>query len=322
MEHKSLLNASQLDRLFGQHHAVKDVSFELSRGEILGFLGPNGAGKTTTMRMLAGTLAPSSGSILINGIDLLESPSRAKAHIGYLPEQPPLYREHTVSEFLNYCARLHRINNNAIGPALARAMERCGLVDVSKRLIGNLSKGYQQRIGIAQAILHNPAIVILDEPTVGLDPIQIRDIRQLIRDLGQDHGVILSTHILPEVQATCTRVQIINHGRLVFADSMSGLEERLTENTLKLETVRPFDIHLLETLPGIENVEVISDRQALLNWQTEKPAEAVATLVAAQNWGLMELAPQRRNLEQVFIDLTCSDISGEAKPARTEQANI
>ena len=183
-----LISVEHLSRYYGKHCAVNDVSFTLAPGEVLGFLGPNGAGKTTTMQMLCGNLAPSSGQININGFDLQAQPKLAKRSLGYLPDTPPLYKELSVQEFLHYCAKLHGVAKQAIVPAINTVKERCGLTGVSERLIANLSKGFQQRVGIAQAILHNPDVIILDEPTVGLDPIQIREIRSLIRELGQDHG--------------------------------------------------------------------------------------------------------------------------------------
>lgn len=209
--------------------AVRHIDFELRQGEVLGLLGPNGAGKTTTLQMLAGCLAPSTGAIEICGINLLEHPRQAKALLGYLPETPPLYRELSVEEYLRLAARLHRVPRNEIAAAVNKTKQRCGLSEVGKRLVGNLSKGYQQRVGIAQAIVHNPRVVILDEPTVGLDPIQIREIRSLIRELGGEHSVILSTHILPEVESVCDRIQIMNQGKLVFGENMSELKQTYPE---------------------------------------------------------------------------------------------
>lgn len=219
-----LVEAKQLYRYYGKQCAVNNVSFTLKKGQVLGFLGANGAGKTTTMSMLCGNLAPSSGEIIINGVDLLDNPVAAKQNIGYLPDQPPLYKELTVNEFLRYCAQLHRVPNAEITKVVNLAQDRCGLNEVAQRLIGNLSKGYQQRVGIAQAILHNPPVIVLDEPTVGLDPIQIKEIRSLIKELGVDHGVILSTHILSEVQETCTDVQIIHQGQLVLSKTIAELD--------------------------------------------------------------------------------------------------
>jgi ABC-2 type transport system ATP-binding protein len=219
-----LVEAKQLYRYYGKHCAVQNVSFSLRKGQVLGFLGANGAGKTTTMSMLCGNLAPSSGEIRINGVDLLDNPVAAKQYIGYLPDQPPLYKDLTVNEFLHYCAQLHRVPKGEVAAAVAVAQQRCGLNEVTNRLIGQLSKGYQQRVGIAQAILHNPPLIVLDEPTVGLDPIQIKEIRSLIKELGVEHGVILSTHILSEVQETCTDVQIIHQGQLVLNKTLAELD--------------------------------------------------------------------------------------------------
>ena len=270
-----LIDAEHLYRYYGPTCAVQDVGFQLAKGDVLGFLGPNGAGKSTTMQMLTGNLAPSAGKIRVHGIDLLDEPKRAKRELGYLPEQPPLYREHSVDEFLTYCGRLHRVPGARLRQAVDSAKERCGLGAVGRRLIGNLSKGYQQRVGIAQAILHNPAVVILDEPTVGLDPIQIREIRHLIRELGNDHGIILSTHILPEVQGVCNRVQIINRGRLVFADSMSGLERHLHSQHLIVRLRAAPALAELQTIPGVAAAETLDDGRLRLRFDGASPAAAV-----------------------------------------------
>ncbi|MDH3343353.1 MAG: ABC transporter ATP-binding protein, partial [Gammaproteobacteria bacterium] len=231
----SLITVNNLVRYYGQHRAVDDISFTLKTGDILGFLGPNGAGKSTTMKMLSGNLAPNAGEIHINGFDLLDQPRQAKTEIGYLPEQPPLYKEMTVDEYLTYCARLHRIPKSNIANAVKLAKTRCSLTEVGRRLLGNLSKGYQQRAGIAQAIIHSPKIIILDEPTVGLDPNQIREIRDLIVELGKEHGIILCTHILPEVEAVCNRVQIINKGKFVYEASMGDLLDKRASGFYEIE---------------------------------------------------------------------------------------
>ena len=307
MDTKILIRVEKLYRYYGHHLAVEAISFELAQGEVLGFLGPNGAGKSTTMQMISGNLAPSAGRISINGIDLLDKPRQAKAEIGYLPEQPPVYPDLTVNEYLAYCARLHRVSKGKRDQAMARAMQRCGLEGTGRRLIGNLSKGFQQRVGIAQAVLHNPAVVILDEPTVGLDPNQIRDIRKLIRELGENHGIILSTHILPEVQATCNRVQIIHQGRLVFSESMETLRQRLTGNALVLETATPPDIDTLQQVEGVSAADALGGNRTRLHFDADNPADRVAACVTAHGWGLVELALDRQTLEQVFVDLTCSE---------------
>jgi ABC-2 type transport system ATP-binding protein len=309
MSKPALVHAANLYRYYSQTCAVSDVSFDLARGDVLGFLGPNGAGKSSTMQMLTGNIAPSAGQISILGIDLLDDPRRAKHEIGYLPEQPPVYRELTVDEYLGYCARLNRIARNRRRGAIDTAKDRCGLGEVGRRLIGNLSKGYQQRVGIAQAIIHTPAVVILDEPTVGLDPIQIREIRTLIRELGQDHGIILSTHILPEVQATCNRVQIINHGKLVFADSLHNLERRMDAKSLIVRFHTPPEITDLQQITGVSEVEALGDGRMHIHFTDSNPAGILVEKSVAAGWGLEELTPQRSTLEQIFIELTTTDIA-------------
>ncbi|MDT8405196.1 ABC transporter ATP-binding protein [Sulfuriflexus sp.] len=307
MSGDTLIQVQQLHRYYGPLHAVQGVDFSLNRGEVLGFLGPNGAGKTTTMQMLSGNLAPSAGRVLIHGHDILDEPRAAKAALGYLPEQPPLYRELTVLEYLHYCARLNRIPKPQIAAAVDRAQERCGLGQVGKRLIGNLSKGYQQRVGIAQAIIHTPEVVILDEPTVGLDPIQIREIRALIRELGQEHSVILSTHILPEVQTTCDRVLIINRGRIALQDDLAGLDARLQQGGFRVGLQQPPTVETLLAMPGIERIERLDTQHFLLFCDTGFEPAAFAREAVEQDWGLNELSPQMRTLEQVFIDITCRE---------------
>ena len=315
MSSNTLVTASGLYRYYNQHCAVNNVSFELSRGDVLGFLGPNGAGKSTAMQMLTGNLSPSAGEIIINGIDLLDRPKDAKRDIGYLAEQPPVYRELTVNEYLDYCARLNRIPRERRARALATARERCGLADVATRLIGNLSKGYRQRVGIAQAIIHTPAVVILDEPTVGLDPLQIREIRALIRELGEDHGIILSTHILPEVQATCNRVQIIHHGHLVFADTAAGLDTRMSATSLVARFGDPPDTSKLLALPGVTEVSMLDDGRVRFDFTGDSPAEALVEQAVANGWRLQELAAERHTLEQIFIELTTGDAPDNTRGA-------
>ncbi len=300
-----LIIAEHLYRFYGKLCAVDDVSFTLSRGEVLGFLGPNGAGKTTTMQMLCGNIAPSAGLITINGYDMLDKPKLAKLKLGYLPDTPPLYRELTVDEFLHYCARLHRLTRGHSNKAIEKAKERCGLRDVSRRLIGNLSKGFQQRIGIAQAIMHNPDVVILDEPTVGLDPIQIREIRCLIRELGQDHGVILSTHILPEVQETCTHVQIIQHGKLIFHETIEGLNRQMKTSTLQIKTRMPADFNTLKAIPGVLSVEGLPENITRIHHDnTQNLSEHITETVVRLGWGLLEMTEMKKSIEEIFVKLT------------------
>jgi ABC-2 type transport system ATP-binding protein len=299
------VEARELTRIYGGREAVRDVSFTLNKGEVLGFLGPNGAGKSTSMKMLTGNLAPSKGSVKICGIDMIENPKEAKALIGYLPEQPPLYRELTVDEFLAIAARLHRVSGSHVKKAVRIAKERCGLTEMGGRLIENLSKGYQQRVGIAQAIIHNPMVVILDEPTVGLDPIQIRDIRNLIKELGGEHSVILSTHILPEVEMVCDRVQIIHKGQMVFNGSIDILKQQRHGNRLLVGLSRaPANDELLK-IPGITSVETLpSGLLRVRHAEGGAPAELLVQAAVNQNWGLYQINPDQTSLEEVFVQLT------------------
>ena len=300
----TLLSAKSLSHRYGTQLAVNNVSFDVVKGEVLGFLGPNGAGKSTTMKMLSGNLAPSYGEIIINGYDLLTEPKQAKAHIGYLPEQPPLYKELTVKEFLSFCAQINQIPRSKIKRSVDTAIERCGLTQVTKRLIANLSKGYQQRVGIAQAIIHTPAVVILDEPTSGLDPIQIKEIRHLIRDIAKEHSVILSTHILPEVQTLCDRVQIINQGQLVFMDTLAGLSQHMESSCLLVTLNSPPNIEQLQNISGISSVDSINETQFKLHYQPDNnPTTELLELAVNQQWQLVELTHEHHSLEDVFMNI-------------------
>lgn len=305
MSEGALVRVEGLTRRYGDVPAVDEVSFTLDQGQILGLLGPNGAGKSTTMRMLAGVLAPDAGRIIINGIDLMDQPRQARQAIGYLPEQPPLYRALTVDEQLRYSARLHGLGRAASRLAMAWAKEHCGLVDVGRRLIGNLSKGYRQRVGIAQAILHQPPVIILDEPTIGLDPIQLREIRHLIRELGQDHGVILSTHLLPEVQATCTHVQIMRAGRLAYASALAEMEQRRQSTCMRIGLSAPPPVDNLAQLPGVVGVEDLGNgRFRLYHAAGAAPHRILIEQACVGNWELWELTPEHASLEQIVVDLT------------------
>jgi len=306
-EHDSAatISARGLTRRFGGHIAVNGIDLELRRGEVLGFLGPNGAGKTTTMQMLTGNLAPSRGAISICGIDLLEEPVAAKARVGYLPEVPPLYRELTVDEYLMLAAALHRVPRARRRDAVAAARQRCGLADTGRKLIGTLSKGYQQRVGIAQAIVHAPDVVILDEPTTGLDPNQIREIRGLIRELGGAHSVILCTHILPEVEAVCDRVQIMHHGNIVYSDTILALKQFHSGATVLLGLRRPPALAELAALPGIASAESIEPTLIRIQFAAgSDPTDALVKQAAARDWGLYQLKPAQTSLEDVFVNLT------------------
>jgi ABC-2 type transport system ATP-binding protein len=300
-----LIEAEGLSRHYGDLLAVDGVNLRLERGEVLGLLGPNGAGKSSTLQMLTGALAPSAGRVRVAGHDLDSAPLLARAALGFLPEQPPVYRELKVDEYLAYCARLRRVPAAEVGPAVARAKLRTGLEAVGHRLIGRLSKGFQQRVGIAQAIIHNPPVVILDEPTVGLDPIQQREIRGLVRELGRDHGVILSTHILPEVQAVCDRVMILHQGRVVLDDTLRGLAAA-TGSRLRVEFERPPPVGALQALPGVTAVEHDGNGYRL-GTSAGFSSRALLTAALEGDWGLALLQPERRSLEELFVQLTCGE---------------
>ncbi len=300
-----LVSVEHVSRAYGQTQAVADISFSVAQGEVLGFLGPNGAGKSTTMQIITGNLAPTSGRVSIGGYDIAAQPREAKRRLGYLPEHPPVYREFTVDEFLDYCAALRRIARKERRGARETAKAKCGLSDVGRRLIGNLSKGYQQRVGLAQAVIHLPPLIVLDEPTVGLDPNQIREMRALIRELGKNHGVILSTHILSEAQATCDRVQIINKGRLVLSESIDDLARQVRTRALLVAFRQPPDLAALQALPGVETVESCGNgRLRIAHAADRDPADAIVQLAAAKNWGLYEINPERADLEALFVQLT------------------
>jgi len=300
---EALVQVENLSRYYQNHRAINHLSFTLNAGEVLGFLGPNGAGKSTTMQVISGNLAPSEGEVIIAGHDIIEEPREAKRQIGYLPEHPPLYRDASVDEYLRYCARLHGIARQQVSAAVDRVKAQCGLEENGRRLIGNLSKGYQQRVGIAQAIIHNPPVVILDEPTVGLDPIQIREIRELIRLLGSEHSVILSTHILSEVQTTCDRVQIIRAGELIYNASTESLNQG-HEVSFKVALRKAVAADALAAIAGVDHAEALGEGRFRLILAPGASPDALVTHAVEQQWGLYELIPEQQSLEDLFIELT------------------
>ena len=299
------LSARNLIRRFGQREVIHGVSLELRHGEVLGLLGHNGAGKSTTLQMLTGTLLPHSGEIEIGGFDLTRQSQKAKAQIGFLPETPPLYREMSVNDFLIFAAKLHRIPRAQIADALTETKRRCGLQDNGKKIIGTLSKGYQQRVGIAQAIIHQPEVIILDEPTVGLDPSQIRDIRALIRELGNMHSVILSTHLLGEVESICDRVEIMHHGRLIYGDSSTKMQQYGSQSGFIVTLLAPPILSELQAIAGIQQVDPLSTTQfRILHAANTNPSAALLALAAQHGWQAEQLVPLQTRLEDVFMQIT------------------
>ncbi|MBA4740426.1 MAG: ATP-binding cassette domain-containing protein [Burkholderiales bacterium] len=303
------LSAAGLTRKYGNNVAVSDVSLALKKGEIIGLLGPNGAGKSTTMKMITGNLAPTEGSITVCGIDLIDDPITAKTKIGYLPEIPPVYKELRVNEYLKLAAKLHKVNSKRVSSAMENAKERTGLTEMSQRLIGSLSKGFQQRVGIAQAIIHEPEVVILDEPTVGLDPNQIIEIRSLIKELGEHHSVILSTHILPEVEAICDSVQILHKGKVVFDDEISGLRKFRSGKSIQVSFRAPPTKETLEN--KLTNAKISTVREGVYRISgielQDDPTDAIVRHSVQEQWGLFELVGAQASVEEVFVELTTQD---------------
>jgi len=307
---ETTLSARNLTRYFGNRQVIHNISLQLRRGEVLGLLGHNGAGKSTTLQMLTGCLLPDAGEIEICGINLLRQPALAKTHIGYLPETPPLYRELSVNDYLVFAARLRGMKPATIAEALAQTMHRCGLDAVGKKIIGTLSKGYQQRVGIAQAIIHRPAVVVLDEPTVGLDPEQIREVRTLIRELGNAHSVILSTHVLSEVESVCDRVEIMQHGKLIYGDTSARMQQYGQVSGFIINLRKPPALSELESIAGISSVKQISATQfRVLHTPDDNPSGALITLAEQKGWGLEQLTPLQATLEDVFVKITGAETS-------------
>lgn len=306
-----MITVDRLTKVYGSRVAVWQVSFEVGKGEILGFLGPNGAGKTTTMRMLTGFVPPSSGSARIAGFDVSREPLRAKARLGYLCELPPVYREMVVRGYLRFVAEIKKVPAARRRALIDRAIDLCGLSDVAHRVIGHLSKGYRQRVGLAQAILHQPDVLVLDEPTVGLDPRQIIEIRQVIRGLGGEQTVILSTHILPEVTMTCSRVVIINEGQVVAEDTIENLTADMGRwQTLRLRAAReaPGLADRLAGLPGVHAAVREDARTWLVRLEGGDDVKAeVAREVVASGAGLVEMTRQAASLEEVFLKLVTEE---------------
>jgi ABC-2 type transport system ATP-binding protein len=314
-----VIEVQHLTKRYGPFTAVDNVTFTVERGEILGFLGPNGAGKTTTMRVLTGYMPPTEGKAIVAGFDIQEQPIEAKRRIGYLPETPPLYPDMTVRDYLSFVAKIKGVPRADRQARIDTVMERTRIADMANRHCSKLSKGYKQRVGLAQAIIHNPEVLILDEPTAGLDPKQILETRKLIKELAGDHTIILSTHILPEVSQTCQRVVIINKGKVVAVDTPDNLTAKLRGSEtmyVQVDAAGADAGATLRQVSGVRRVEPADTRGAATAFEVESEQghdvrRDLAATVVRQGWGLLELRPMRMSLEDIFLQLTTQETHQE-----------
>ncbi len=312
-----MIEAEGLTKFYGPRGAIKDVSFQVEKGEVVGFLGPNGAGKSTTIRILTCYIPPSSGTATVEGLDILEDSLRIRQTIGYLPESVPLYNELTVDRFLRFAAGAKGVGAKRIGAEISRVVSTCGLEKVSNRIIGNLSKGFKQRVGLAQALLNNPSVLILDEPTIGLDPTQIIEIRRIIEELREDRTILLSSHILPEVAQICKRVVIINKGQIVATDSPANLTSQLQKtSTIVLELSGPHEefTRAVENLPGVQKVLRTSNGTSKFQIETDPTVDMrpdIAALAVRKGCGLLELRTLQLSLEEIFMQLVTEESTQE-----------
>lgn len=325
-----MIEVEQLSKIYGQSAAIKDVSFKVEPGEILGFLGPNGAGKTTTMRILTGYLPATEGTARVAGKDVHTESMAVRQRIGYLPETPPLYPQMTVEGFLHFVAQIKGVSAGDRASQVTSAIKRCNLEEKRSVIIRKLSKGFRQRVGIAQAIVHNPPVIILDEPTVGLDPRQIIEVRNLIRSLAGEHTIILSTHILPEVSMTCDRITIINRGEIIATDSPEHLVERLTGQSgywVELRGDEANGLSVLRSVPGVVKVAPVATEELAeghhryqVTTGSEEVGSAIAATVVAKGLALFELSRNRASLEDVFINLTTQESAPVIESSVTESS--
>jgi len=307
-----MINVKDLHKSYAGHKAVKGITFKVNKGEIVGFLGPNGAGKSTTMRVLTGYLPASSGSVHIAGYDVLNHSLDIRRKIGYMPENVPLYPDMRVQGFLEYRAQLKGVPRRNIHARVDEVMTKCGISDVARKLIGNLSRGYRQRVGLADALVHDPELLILDEPTAGLDPKQIRIVRDLIKELGKNHTILLSTHILPEVEMVCSRAIIINKGQIEASDTLANLSKLVQSSTLFIEVKTAQPEALVEKILKVAEVSTAAVTQRKEDWSsltcTAKPGqdirESVDRLIKQENLPLREFRRGKATLEDVFVELT------------------
>ena len=306
-----MIEVENLTRYYGTRCAINNLSFQIEKGEVVGFLGPNGAGKSTTMNIIACILPASRGNVKINGFDTFEQSLEIRKIIGYLPETPPLYPDMIVTDYLNFSAKIRGIDTKQTISAVQRVLEKCSLKDVEHRIIGRLSKGYQQRVGLAQAMVHEPEILILDEPTIGLDPIQIIEIRKLIQELAAEHTIILSSHILPEITQICKRVIIINEGEIAAVDSLGGLTASLRKSERLSLTVRNPEGNVLEELKKLDQVISTTkgeDNQYFIECKLRSNLQDdIAKLALTNQWGIVELKPVSMTLEDIFLKLTLEE---------------
>ncbi|MGD9903816.1 MAG: ABC transporter ATP-binding protein [Vicinamibacterales bacterium] len=318
-----VIEVQHLTKRYGPFTAVDDVSFSVGSGEILGFLGPNGAGKTTTMRVITGYMPASEGAVTVAGHDVFEAPIEAKRRTGYLPETPPLYPDMTVRDYVTFVARLKGVPSRDVRSRVDEVMKRTHIADMASRHCGKLSKGYKQRVGLAQALIHNPDVLVLDEPTAGLDPKQIIEARQLIKELGGSHTVVLSTHILPEVSQTCQRVVIINKGKVVAVDTPDNLTARLRGSETMFLQVHAPGADVAAALAGVGGVTRAQatpgdDGVVSVEIDSERGRDVrrdLAAAVVTSGWGLLELRPMRMSLEDIFLSLTTEDAGADEAAA-------
>jgi len=323
-----VIEVQHLTKRYGRVTAVDDISFRVERGEILGFLGPNGAGKTTTMRILTGYMPPTEGKAIVAGFDVFDQPIEAKRRTGYLPETPPLYPDMSVIEYLQFVAKIKRVPSGERRQRVQAVMERTRVDDMANRLCGKLSKGYKQRVGLAQALIHNPDVLILDEPTAGLDPKQIIETRELIKALAGDHTIILSTHILPEVAQTCQRIVIINNGHVVAIDTPDNLTARLRGSEtmyLQVDASGADATAALQRVPGVTRVVETDRRDGMAGYEIDSERgrdvrRDLSRAVVTSGWGLLELRPMRMSLEDVFLSLTTEEAPTPAPDAARDLA--
>lgn len=302
---ESIVKVEHLSHRYSVQWAIRDINFEITRNGIYGLLGSNGAGKSTTMNIMCGVLKQTEGEIYIKGISMRENPVEAKRYIGFLPQKPPLYNDLTVEEFLTFTANIRRIPASEVAAAVKSVMGRCGLTHFNKRLIRNLSGGYQQRIGIAQAIIHDPAFVVLDEPTNGLDPNQIVEIRHLIKEIAEDRTIILSTHILPEVQATCDYIRMIEEGQVVFAGTVEEFDNYIVPSSIFASLASAPDVEDLKSLPGVIGAEHLGGINYRIQFTDAR--EAISHVVqasVANDWQLLEIRMEKSSLDNIFAELS------------------